>query len=139
MDIFLKGPQGCGKTRTAEMIIKNSGLHDSDVLYMENAPKTSNVRVLVETIRAARVRAVVFDGCTSAEVLIGLQAVKEYRIQIGADITAIYIQQGGTSIAEAAAFQELTADDLTNDQKNRIVEILRERPQTKPLTNEFRK
>lgn len=139
MDILLKGPQGCGKTRTAEVIIKNSGLHYSDVLYMENAPLTDNVRLLVETIRAARVRAVVFDGCSDAEILIGLQAVKEYRVQIGADILAIYVHQGGTTIEQAARFQELTAEQLTNDQKARIAAILSEPRETKLPTNEFKK
>lgn len=110
MDIFINGKQGAGKTRVAETIINNfrppygRRLHDNDVLYLHQLYEFKDqVKLLVETIRAARVRAVVFDGCITngADLLICVQAVKEYRVSINADILALYVQQVEPSIAYA--------------------------------------
>lgn len=106
MDIFINGKQGAGKSRLTEKIVKAQGFSDIDVLYMHDLCDFSDrVRLLVETIRAARVRAVVFDGCISngADLLVCVQAVKEYRAQINADILAVYVQQAEVTSAKDVA------------------------------------
>lgn len=114
MDIFINGKQGAGKTRAAETLIKNfrphygNRLSEADVLYLHDPRDLQSVKLLVEMIRAARVRAVVFDEsiATGAHLLTAVQAVKEYRTQINADILAIYVQQ-----AEVVAVRDI-ADNL---------------------------
>lgn len=123
MDIFINGKHGAGKTRAAELLLKNfsrisgQALHVSDVLYIHDEHDLRNVRLLVETIRAARVRAVVFDEsiANGACLLIAVQAVKEYRQQINADILAIYVQQ-----SEVIAVKDL-ADNMPQLLDNAIL------------------
>lgn len=111
MDIFINGKQGAGKTRAAETLIKNfrplygTRLSDADVLYLHDPRDLHSVKLLVEMIRAARVRAVVFDESihNGAHLLTAVQAVKEYRAQINADILAIYVQQAEVTSAKDIA------------------------------------
>lgn len=101
MDIIITGEQGAGKTTAAETIIKNfrppygQRYSDADVLYIHDAYWTPGT-LLTEMLRAARVRAVVFDGCITnpGEMLAAVAAVKKYREQIKTDILAIYVAQG---------------------------------------------
>lgn len=100
MDIIITGEQGAGKTRAAEQFIKNfrqfydRRLHDSEVLWITDA--STQPAHLVEMMRTARVRAVVFDGPinTPEDMLVAVAAVKEYRKQINADVLAVYVAPG---------------------------------------------
>lgn len=97
MDIIITGEQGAGKTAAAEDILHpghGRRFAESDILYVHDAYFTPGL--ITEMLRAARVRAVVFDGCITkpAELLACVAAVKEYRKQINADILAIYVAPG---------------------------------------------
>jgi hypothetical protein len=129
MDIIITGEPGAGKTAAAETLIKfyrpkyGKHLHDSDVLYMHNEYHSPGL--LTQMLRAARVRAVVFDGCitTPADLLNAVTAVKEYRMQINADILAIYVAQGeavmltdGTSKSFGGTIEDLNLTDTQKDE-----------------------
>lgn len=101
MDIIITDEKGAGCRRTVENILHpGSGriFAESDILYVHDAYFTPGL--ITEMLRAARVRAVVFDGCITApaELLCCVAAVKEYRNQIGAHVLAIYVAPGETVV-----------------------------------------
>lgn len=101
MDIVITGGAGVGKTLAAEKLIAehfgvkniyNTTLHQ---LFKCDTILAGRVDILRETIRAARVEAVLFDGCIANEtdLLIAIQATKEAREQMGRNLYAVYIVQ----------------------------------------------
>lgn len=124
MDIFINGKQGAGKTRAAEAIVAELEMvqrHKAH-LYAYYPMAITTVALLKEELRAARTRTVVFDGCilNGAQLLIAVQAVKEFREQVNADVLAIYVQQAEAinvkDVAESKLMQysvDLGRDDVT--------------------------
>lgn len=118
MDIIITGEQGAGKTREAQRIIANyrplygKRLADADVIYIHDMHDTPGPTC--EMLRSFRVRAVVFDGCIikPADMIVAVQAVKEYRKQIGTDVLAIYVAQG-----DAVMLTDGVLTPLTNEFK----------------------
>lgn len=102
MDIVIKGGQGVGKTRAAEKQIADFFKVDSiykttlsQLLLLNELIANDRVDIIRETVRAARVEAVLFDGCLTNDtgLLIAVQAVKEAREQIGRNLFAVYVVQ----------------------------------------------
>lgn len=101
MDIIIKGGQGVGKTEAAHKLLADhfgtKTVYEIPLrqLFAVWSLPYKRVDVLRESIRAARVEGVLFDGCllNDAELLIAVQAVKEARIQCGRDLYVVYVMQ----------------------------------------------
>lgn len=101
MDIIIKGGQGEGKTDAAHKLIADhfgaKTVYEvplRQLLVLWSLP-AARVDILRETIRAARVEGVLFDGCllNDGELAIAIQAAKEARIQCGRDLYVVYVMQ----------------------------------------------
>jgi len=99
LDITLLGPQGSGKTRSAEVLSKSVALFDSK-------PRVTNIflhgmlsspRALAEALRTERADVVIFDDDVVADAhdqAIAVAGVELYRKSTGRKVMAIYCVLG---------------------------------------------
>lgn len=100
MDILITGGQGSGKTPAAHKLIADyfgvTGVYETKLsqLLIVNSLHGNRVDILRETIRAARVEAVLFDGCilTAGDLITCVTAVKQTRQQTGRDLYVVYVR-----------------------------------------------
>lgn len=111
MDIIITGGAGCGKTAAAhKLLAAHFGIKTiyearlSQLLIINNGAFISHIDVLRETIRAARVEAVLFDEnlITAGDLVTAVRAVNEARKQIGRDLFVVYVRctEGALTMAK---------------------------------------